>query len=82
MFDEMGNTYTGDLAILGSGVSLGGGLQYFIASRWALGGSLKWTMGEFSRVQIDDVSIDGLGIDATSARFNMGFTWYPMGRGR
>ena len=37
------------------------------------------SMGEFSRVQFDNVSVDGFEIDATSARFNLGFTWFPMG---
>ena len=80
MTDGAGNTYIGDLSILGSGVSLGGGFQYFLARTWAIGGALKWTTGQFSRVQFDNVSVDGLAIDATSARFNMGFTWFPMGR--
>ena len=45
-----------------------------------MGGALKWTTGQFSRVQVDNMSVDGFAIDATSARFNMGFTWFPMGR--
>jgi hypothetical protein len=76
--DDMGNVYTGDLAILGGGVSLGGGMEYFIASTWALGGSFKWTTGQFNQVRFDNVTIDGLALDATSARFNLGFSWYPM----
>jgi hypothetical protein len=28
-------------------------------------------------VHINDVSVDGFEIDATTARFNLGFTWYP-----
>jgi hypothetical protein len=82
MYDEDGNPFTGDLSILGSGVSFGGGLQYFLGQKWALGGAFKWTAGEFTQVKIDNVTIDGLGIDATSARFNMGVTWFPMGRSR
>jgi hypothetical protein len=82
MADEFGNTYAGDLAILGGGISFGGGLNYFISQKWALGGQFKWTTGEFTRVQIDNVTIDGVKIDATSARFNMGLTWFPMGRSR
>ena len=76
--DEMGNTYTGDLAILGGGVSLGGGMEYFIAPKWALGGSVKWTTGEFSQVKFDNVTIDGLAMDATSTRINLGMSWYPV----
>ncbi|HEX6049310.1 MAG TPA: hypothetical protein VFZ21_08575 [Gemmatimonadaceae bacterium] len=82
MVDSNGNTFTGDLSILGSGISFGGGLQYFIGQTWALGGAFKWTTGEFTQVKIDNLTIDGLGIDATSARFNMGLTWFPMGRSR
>jgi hypothetical protein len=82
MTDGAGNMYTGDLSILGSGVSLGGGFHYFVAPSWAIGGALKWTTGQFSRVQFDKVTVDGFSIDATSARFNMGFTWFPMGQGR
>jgi outer membrane protein W len=80
MTDDAGNMYTGDLAILGGGVSLGGGFQYFLTPKWAVGSTVKWTTGQFTRVQFDNISVDGLGIDATSARVNMGFTWFPMGR--
>jgi hypothetical protein len=75
--DGAGTTYTGKLSIMGGGVSAGGGFQYFAMPGLALGGSFKWTSGKFTRVQFDKVTVDGLNIDATSARFNMGFTWYP-----
>jgi hypothetical protein len=78
--DGSGTTYTGDVAVLGGGVSFGGGFQYFPTRSWALGGAFKWTTGRFDRVKVDNVTIDGWKIDATSARFNMGFTWYPTGR--
>ena len=78
--DAQGNTYTGDLSILGGGVSFGGGLEYFVTPGIALGGAFKWTTGQFTQVKFDNVTVDGLQVDATSARFNMGFTWYPMGK--
>jgi hypothetical protein len=78
--DGQGNTYTGDLSILGAGVSVGGGLEYFPTPGLALGGAFKWTSGQFTRVRFDNVTVDGLQVDATSARFNLGVTWYPMGR--
>jgi hypothetical protein len=78
--DGAGTTYAGDLKILGGGASLGAGFQYFPMSKMAIGGAFKWTTGNFTRVQVDNVTVDGLSIDATSARFNMGFTWYPMAR--
>jgi hypothetical protein len=80
LYDEAGQMRQGDLSIMGTGVSVGGGLNYFVSPSWALGGSFKYTMGEFSRVQFDKVSVDGFEIDATSARFNLGFTWFPGGR--
>ena len=82
MLDEFNNLYSGDLAILGGGISFGGGRQYFLSQKLALGGQFTRTTGAFTRVQIDNVTIDGVEIDATSARFNMGLTWFPMGRGR
>ena len=80
--DGNGNTYTGELSILGTGVSAGGGFEYFPTPGLALGGSFKWTSGQFTQVKFDNVTIDGFTLDATSARFNMGFTWYPMRGGR
>jgi len=80
--DGNGNTYTGDMTIMGGGISAGGGFEYFATSGLALGGAFKWTSGQFTQVKFDKVTIDGLKLDATSMRFNMGLTWYPMGRGR
>jgi hypothetical protein len=80
LYDEAGQMHQGDLSITGTGLSFGGGLNYFVSPSWALGGALKYTIGEFSRVQFDKVSVDGFAIDATSARFNLGFTWFPGGR--
>ena len=79
MTDPAGTTYTGDM-VIGNGFSLGGGLQYFVAPTVSFGGTFKWTTGTFSRLQRDGLYVDGLAMDATSTRVNMGFTWYPMGR--
>jgi opacity protein-like surface antigen len=67
-----------DLSISGTGFTFGGGIQYYTSPAIALGVGLKWTTGEFDTVEYGGESADGLGIDATSARFNFGFTWYPM----
>lgn len=75
----VGNSYTtGDLSISGTGLTLGGGAQYYVSPKVALGLGLKWTRGEFSTVKYDNVSVDGLEIDAVTTRFNIGLTWYPM----
>ena len=62
----------GDFSLLGSGASIGGGLQYHVSPTMALGGSFKWTFGNFSTVKLDNVRVDGVDISATTARFNLG----------
>ena len=68
-----------DVTFSGAGITVGGGIQYFTSPRWAIGAAFKWTGGEFDRVQVDNVSVDDLNIDATSTRINIGVTWYPRG---
>ena len=78
--DDEGNTLDGDFEISGGGLSFGGGLLYFFNPRWSLSTSLKWTMGEFDTVRYNNVSMSGLEIDATSTRFSIGISWFPMTR--
>ncbi|MGH7696305.1 MAG: outer membrane beta-barrel protein [Gemmatimonadaceae bacterium] len=72
-------TGTGDLEISGAGFTLGGGFLYFFNSRVALNAGVKWTKGEFDKVTFENVSVEGLDIDATSARLNLGITWFLGG---
>lgn len=72
-----GTTAIGTMSMMGGGASAGGGFEYFATPGLALGGSFKWTGGKFTRVRFDNVTVDGMSVNATSARFNMGFTWYP-----
>lgn len=69
---------TGDVTLSGGGVTFGVGLQYYTAPKWAIGAALKVTGGDFDNYTVDNVTISGLDIDATSTRFNIGVTWYPM----
>jgi hypothetical protein len=71
---------TGDLEISGGGFTLGGGFLYFFSPRVALNAGLKWTNGEFNKVKFDNVSVEGLDIDATSARLNVGLTFFLGGQ--
>ena len=71
-----------DLEISGGGLTFGGGLQYHVAPAVALGASLRWTVGEFSTIKFNNVSVDdAFELDATSTRLMLGVTWRPM-RGR
>jgi len=78
--DALGNTSTGTLTYMGAGLSYGGGLNYYITPGIAFGGAFKWTTGRFSQVRFENLTVEDLQLDASSARFNMGFTWYPIGR--
>ena len=71
---------TADVSLSGSGFTVGLGLQYYTAPSWAIGAGVKWTSGEFSSLKVDNVTVDGFEIDATSTRFNVGVTWYPQAR--
>ena len=78
--DENGEIFIADVELLGSGFTLGFGLQYFATPSWAIGAGLKFTGGEFDDIKIDDVTIDGFELDASSTRFNIGVTWFPQAR--
>ena len=78
--DENGETVIVDLELLGSGFTFGFGLQYYATPSWAIGAGLKFTGGEFDEVKVDNITIEGFEIDATSTRFNIGVTWFPGGR--
>lgn len=69
----------GELEISGQGFSFGGGFLYFFNRRLALLGNLKFTNGEFNKVRFENVSVEGFDIDATSARINVGLTWFLGG---
>ena len=67
-----------DLEISGGGFTFGGGVQYHVRPTVALGAGLRWTVGEFSTVKINNVSVEGFELDATSTRLTFGVTWRPM----
>ena len=67
-----------DLEISGGGFTFGGGVEYHFIPALALGASLRWTVGEFSTVKFNNVSVEGFELDATTRRLNIGLTWRPM----
>jgi hypothetical protein len=77
---DLGDGTTGDVSVRGAGLTLGAGAYYHLSPTWALGAELKVTRGELDTVTIENVSVNDLGVDMTSARLNVGFTWFPGAR--
>jgi hypothetical protein len=66
-----------DVGFYGGGFSLGGGIMFYFNETFAADLQLIGTGGRFTEVKIDNVTIEGLEYDATSARFNIGILWWP-----
>ena len=79
-YELHGDVFGGeDVTVSGGGISVGGGLKYFIAPTVALDVSLTGTVNELEDVTIDgdEISFPGLEFDAGAARFGFGLSWYP-----
>lgn len=66
-----------DVSFSGGAFTLGGGLSTYLTRKVALDVSLKFTGGTFDKVDLGNVSVNNLDIDATSFRFGVGFVWWP-----
>ena len=71
------NVAANELSISGGGLTLGGGIDYYLSESWALDLQLLWTGGEFNTLRVDNVSVSGLDFDATSSRLSLGVGWWP-----
>lgn len=67
-----------DMDVTGTGLTLGGGLEYFFSPGFALDVGLKFTAGNFDEVRFEGDS-ESMDLDARSTRFNLGVVWYPGG---
>jgi hypothetical protein len=67
----------GKISFNGGAFSLGGGLSIFFAKSWAFDTSLTFTGGQFSEVEVGNVSLRNLDLDASSVRFGVGVVWWP-----
>lgn len=66
-----------ELSISGSGLTLGGGVDFYLSESWALDLQLLWTGGKFTTLRVDEVSVNNLDFDANSSRLNLGVSWWP-----
>lgn len=67
----------GTVTFSGGAFSLGGGVAFFTSEKFALETLLKFTGGTFEQVDVGDVSLRNLDIEASSFRFKVGVSWWP-----
>lgn len=72
--DIAGDAFT----ITGSGLTVGGGVAFFLLRQLALDAGVKWTFGSFDQAEYRGAKQD-IDVSATSSRFNIGVAWW-MGR--
>lgn len=68
------------VAASGAGVSVGGGLNAHFTPGLAFAGSATWTVGNFSRYEVNGLQVPGDSMSATSARVHLGLVWFPGAR--
>lgn len=71
--DVNGSTVSGS----GGGLSLGGGLNAHFTPSVAFSGAVMWTVGTFDTFRVDNQTVAGSSIDATTARVHLGIIWFP-----
>jgi hypothetical protein len=67
----------GEVTFSGGAFSLGGGVAFFTSEKFSLETGVKFTGGTFEQIDIGDVSVRNLDIDASSFRFKLGVSWWP-----
>jgi hypothetical protein len=67
----------GALNFSGGAFSLGGGISLFVVEKLAIETLMKFTAGTFEQVEMGNVSVNNLDIDASSFRFKVGLAWWP-----
>jgi hypothetical protein len=71
------NDAIGSVSFNGGAFSIGGGVGFFVSQKVALETVLKWSAGEFTEIDVGNLSVSGLDIEATSFRFKFGVAWWP-----
>ena len=64
----------------GGGITLGGGLKYFLSEKIALDVSLLGTFGKFTEIDFGGAAFDIDEVDATSVRLGLGLSFFPLPR--
>jgi len=66
-----------DVGFFGGGFTFGGGLMIYFSETVAADIQLAFTGGEFTEIKVNNVTVSGLELDAQSARFDLGVSWWP-----
>ncbi len=66
-----------EVSFYGGALSLGGGIMFYFNETLAADLQFIGSGGRFTEVEVDNVTIQDLEIDATSARLNIGIAWWP-----
>ena len=67
----------GTVTFSGGAASIGGGVSFFTSEKLALETLVKFTGGTFEQIDVGDVSVRNLDIEASSFRFKVGISWWP-----
>lgn len=67
----------GQLNFSGGALSLGGGVGFFVSEKLAIETLVKFSGGTFEQVDVGNVSVNNLDIEASSFRFKVGLAWWP-----
>lgn len=61
----------------GGAFTVGGGISTYMKPNLALDIGLRITGGKFTKVDVGNIAINNLDIDAKSVRFGVGLVWWP-----
>lgn len=67
----------GELNFTGGSLSIGGGIGFYATETFAIETLVKFTGGTFEQVDLGNVSVNDLDIEASSFRFKLGIAWWP-----
>lgn len=67
----------GELNFSGGALSLGGGVGFFARETLAIEALVKFSGGTFGKIDVGNMSINDLDIEASSFRFKVGLAWWP-----
>lgn len=63
--------------VSGTGLTAGGGLNYFVSGPLALTSTVQWTFGRFNKASVNGTTVPMDEFTGRSARVNLGLAWFP-----